>query len=453
MTRTNCPIISTLHRDMSRIVASSTPNLMNLVLSSLHFSGVARRIDTSDLISHRRTDQSMAVDFSRTLRALDVDRGRASRWIIAIVIPLLAAWGGWFVFARVTVRERSADARLVMGGAPVGVQPDVSGKIISSNLRVGGLVEAGDVLLELDATILHREEAEVRARIEGARRELEALERQLATQESALVETVTASTAGVTESEKQFDVAKVNADFALEEARRLRELSARGDASELELLRANAAAEHARLSAEAAKLGIERVRSEGQANVESRRVACETLRRDRERLIGDRAQAEEQAGALEKEIERRVIRAPVSGRVGDAADLRPGAFVREGQLVASVIPEERLSIVAHFDPAAAVGRVEAGQPALMSFDAFPWGQFGSVPVKVSRVGQEPRDGRIRVECDLSLPVTTTIPLQHGLTGQLDVEVERISPMALVLRVIGGGQRSQSSAAVRAGAMP
>ena len=89
----------------------------------------------------------------------------------------------------------------------------------------------------------------------------------------------------------------------------------------------------------------------------------------------------------------------------------------------------------------------------MSFDAFPWGQYGTIPVTISRVGQEPRDGTIRVECDVSLPGNTSIPLQHGLTGQLEVEVEQTSPMALVLRVIGGGQAGSRTAGTRAGAIP
>jgi membrane fusion protein (multidrug efflux system) len=52
------------------------------------------------------------------------------------------------------------------------------------------------------------------------------------------------------------------------------------------------------------------------------------------------------------------------------------------------------------------------------------------------VANEARDGAIRVELRLVPEALTTIPLQHGLPGTVEVEVERVSPAALVLRGVG-----------------
>ena len=60
----------------------------------------------------------------------------------------------------------------------------------------------------------------------------------------------------------------------------------------------------------------------------------------------------------------------------------------------------------------------------------------TVAASVTRVATEPLDGRIRVELGLDQEVTFPVPLQHGLPGTLEVEVERISPAALVLRAAG-----------------
>jgi len=49
--------------------------------------------------------------------------------------------------------------------------------------------------------------------------------------------------------------------------------------------------------------------------------------------------------------------------------------------------------------------------------------------QVDRVGNEPKDGLIRVELALRSPQSTSIPLQHGLPGSAEVEVERVSPFA------------------------
>jgi hypothetical protein len=56
--------------------------------------------------------------------------------------------------------------------------------------------------------------------------------------------------------------------------------------------------------------------------------------------------------------------------------------------------------------------------------------------RVERVANEPRDGRIRVELALRPFSRSRLPLQHGLPGLVEVEVERVTPAALVLRTVG-----------------
>jgi membrane fusion protein (multidrug efflux system) len=70
----------------------------------------------------------------------------------------------------------------------------------------------------------------------------------------------------------------------------------------------------------------------------------------------------------------------------------------------------------------------------LRFDAFPWTQYGMLAATVSRVADEVRDGKVRVELT---PLTgTRVPLQYGLTGVAEVETERITPVALLLRTGG-----------------
>ena len=52
------------------------------------------------------------------------------------------------------------------------------------------------------------------------------------------------------------------------------------------------------------------------------------------------------------------------------------------------------------------------------------------------MASEARDGLLTVELDLLNLTARRIPLQHGLTGQVAVEVERVSPAFLVLRAAG-----------------
>ena len=46
------------------------------------------------------------------------------------------------------------------------------------------------------------------------------------------------------------------------------------------------------------------------------------------------------------------------------------------------------------------------------------------------------DGLIRVELTLHPLPTSRIPLEHGLTGSVEIEVERVTPAVLLLRASG-----------------
>jgi multidrug resistance efflux pump len=102
------------------------------------------------------------------------------------------------------------------------------------------------------------------------------------------------------------------------------------------------------------------------------------------------------------------------------------------------VPTGELRIVASFEPADALGRIQPGQPARLRLDGFPWTEYGSISATVTHVGSEVRDGRIRVELAVNPHSANRVPMQHGLPGTVQVVVERISPASLVLRVVGRG---------------
>ena len=91
-------------------------------------------------------------------------------------------------------------------------------------------------------------------------------------------------------------------------------------------------------------------------------------------------------------------------------------------------------IVARFAPDT-VGRLRAGQEAHLRLDAFPWMQHGTVAARVRTVATEPDGGAIRVELEIG-DGAPGLPLEHGQTGTVEVDVERASPAELVLRAAG-----------------
>lgn len=153
-------------------------------------------------------------------------------------------------------------------------------------------------------------------------------------------------------------------------------------------------------------------------------------------LDGELATATAMLERLGHDIEQRRIRAPIAGWLGEVAELRPGTVVRAGDTLGAILPPSTLQVVAHFPPPAALGRLQPQQPARLRLDGFPWTQYGSLAATVASVAHETRDGQIRVGLSLVPHYTSAIPLQHGLPGTVEVEVERVAPVTLVLRAVG-----------------
>jgi hypothetical protein len=113
-----------------------------------------------------------------------------------------------------------------------------------------------------------------------------------------------------------------------------------------------------------------------------------------------------------------------------------GSHITEGQRLGVILPGGTIEVVAEFSPSAAMGKIHPGQKGSMRLDGFPWAQYGAVSARVSRVAGETRDGKIRVELAVTSAPSSRIELQHGAPGTVEVEIERTSPAALLLRSAG-----------------
>jgi membrane fusion protein (multidrug efflux system) len=191
-----------------------------------------------------------------------------------------------------------------------------------------------------------------------------------------------------------------------------------------------------RAAADSLRFAVSKLERQQLTDQEDRKARREGLVSEVNRLRGLEKTTAAEIKRLESDVDRRLIRAPISGRLGEVANLRVGSVVREGEKLAAVVPAGKLRIVANFEPPDALGRIHPGQYARLRLEGFPWTQFGSVPATVTGVASEVRDGRIRVELAVNPNSTPRIHLQHGLPGTVEVQVERISPASLVLRTAG-----------------
>ena len=381
----------------------------------------------------------MATPFSRTTRSLAHDSAMPALVAWSIAGLLLAIWLGWFLFGRVTVFQVSRQARLEVQQAARPVASQTAGRITVNALQIGQEVRQGDVLVELDSQSEQLRLLEEQARLDAMPARLESLHSEIVLREQGVGEQGRSAQAAVQTARYRLQEAEAAVAFARDQERRLKEESAFGGVAKVEALRATTELDKQVAVRDALAADVRRLESDARTRGQGTQAQLEELRRQYAALEGDRATAQAGIERLRLEIDRRRIRAPVSGKVGDVMPLRAGAYAAEGQVMATLVPQGELIIVAEFEPAAVLGHIRPGQVARMRLDGFPWTQYGTVDARVSRVATEIREGRVRVELQ---PFGGDVPrdlLQHGLPGAVEVAVDRVSPSVLVLRAAGQWQ--------------
>jgi membrane fusion protein (multidrug efflux system) len=377
----------------------------------------------------------VASQFSRTTRSLTTDTAKYAivTWLLAAV--LLAGWMTWFFFGTVNVYEMSRKARVEVQQAAHSIEASIQGRIVATSLAIGQEVKAGDVLVELDASSekLRLQEEEARLRVIPPR--MASLQKEIAFREQSGTKDQLAARAATETARYRSKEAQAAVEFAKDNARRLKDESTAGGVAQIEAARAQNEAQKLSASNDASASEVRRLESDAQTRVSQNQAQIQNLRSALVSLEGDMTTIRATIARLKQDIDKHFVRAPVSGRIGDASPLRVGANVTPGQKLAAVVPGGALMIVAEFSPAV-LGRIKPGQPARLRLDGFPWAQFGSIDAKVSRVAGEIREGQARIEFAVAPVSIANKVLQHGLPGSIEVTVDHASPAVMILRAAG-----------------
>ena len=386
----------------------------------------------------------MSTAFARTLRHFEPRRSRRVVVVVATSAIVATAWGVWSAKATVTVYEVSDRARLEVDRAPHPVDSPISGTVVESRMQLGRDVAAGDVLLRLDADAEQLSVREQQEKSRALEAELTALRAQASSVERAREEGARAARALLDETRERLHEVEAPARYAQQELERLERLRTQLLISEHDFERGRADAVRTRASADSARLSLVRIEQEQVTRDRDRAAALDQIRGQIARLEGERRGSQDALLRLRVEADRHAVRASASGRLGDVATLRPGAVVQAGQRLALIVPGGDIIAVAHFSPSAAAGRVRRGQRARIRLDGFPWAQYGTVEATVARVANEVRDGAVRVELTVAAGSNPRIALEHGLTGSVEVAIERVTPLTLLLRTAGALQTAMTT---------
>lgn len=377
----------------------------------------------------------MPIAFSRSLRALGAERLGGTVAGLVVAIGLLAAWALWLALGRVALIETSVQARVEVAGAAVPVAAKLDGHVLRSGVVLGRRVASGESVLELDSGALQLTRAEAEAQRQGVLAELGALAGEHAALSAAIAVYESGGRTRHSEASASAQEAELVASFARELAARsegLRELGV--EASEAtELLQARERGSSA--MAVIRRLQVARTRAEQSERLATMRVELAHAAREEAALRRELAVRAAAIATLDHQIAQHTLQAPIAGTLGGVAPLQPGAVLTRGSVVALVIPDDRLRVVARFTPAA-VGRIRPGQAVRVRLAGFPWAEFGSLHGEVEAIASETDDGLVRVECRLDAPPDSRIPVEHGLVGVVEITVESVPAASLLLRSVG-----------------
>jgi membrane fusion protein (multidrug efflux system) len=271
--------------------------------------------------------------------------------ILAAGLAVLAAgaWFGmnWWTDGRFI--ESTDDA--YVGGNLTSIAPHVSGFIESIPVSDHQLVQAGQVLLRLDASDYKAALGHARAVVAGANAALDSLRAQLALQQST-----------IQQQAAELAAKSAQAEYSSADAERYRSL-------------ANTAAGSRQDQQRTASLD-----TQARANVLSATAALQAARQRIPVLQAQIAKAEADVAQARADLETAQlnlgyteIRAPIEGYVGNRA-AQVGAYVPQGGYLLSIIPAHGLWVDANFKEDQ-LAEMAPGRAASVTADVLPGHRF------------------------------------------------------------------------------
>jgi len=344
------------------------------------------------------------------------------RHLLWVVVLAIIAGGVWYavtlrnqppelVFAHV-VRERIASSVPTNGKIePIEwaeARAERDGPVKSIMLQRGAQVAAGAALIELDSAEARAELVAAQARVSQVKAELDVFERGgRATDLSAIAGELDREKLELAAAQKEYDT--------------LIRLQAKQAATPYEVSQAKDKVDRAQTQ----------IRS-----LEQRRGAL-VAPQDRPAAEARLRDAESAVALAEERIRKSVVRAPISGTVYQF-DLKPGAYLSAGDLVASIGQLDRVRVKVFVDEPD-LGRVARGKPVVITWDAVPgkqWkGTVDETPTQIEALGTRQVG---EVLCVIDNPNNELLP---GTNVNVEINTEAVAsaltiPKEAVRRELG-----------------
>jgi hemolysin D len=387
----------------------------------------------------------MAYPFERTLRSLNYESGTQTLFVALLVLCVggLFTWAG---IAEVPLVKVSSQARIEPHNAVYRIEPPSAGRVVRSLLNLDEEVKEGELLIEFDTQAERIELAHSKTNAAAIEKELQIIREEIANKETEAAVSGQVDQVAIREAlEREREL--VPRQRLAQERAQLALQSPSGSISEIEKLERATDVDALASAKTAQSLAVTRLRREQMVRGQTLTAQLLALKREELRTESQLRELKVAVNRLEYQIEKKHYRAPGTGRLVDVAELGAGAVIADGQRVGTIVATDgHMRVRARF-PKEVVGLIQPGQSARLKLDGYPVTIYGTVPAKVTRAGTEPGQvltpeaipGTVRVELDFDTPADGRIQLRHGMTLTVEVEVGRVSPLALLMRAMGEWQ--------------
>jgi membrane fusion protein (multidrug efflux system) len=279
-------------------------------------------------------------------------RSRARlRWVLLVVIPLIAAVvGGYFYL--MSGRYISTDNAYV-GAQKVLITPDISGKIAKVTVAEGQRVNAGDALLEIDPQPFRLSVTQAEARLASVRTEFANLKTNLAS------------------TTRRIALARETVDLKQRDVDRKNTLLANRTGSQMDMDNALNAVVVAKTQLEQLEQQQEGIRNQLLGNPDLPIAQYPPY-----------AQADAALDQAKRDLDHTVLRAPIAGVATQVSSIQMGRYVTAGTPVFSLIDDAKPWVDAN-PKETDITHLRIGQPVSISVDTFPGRIFRGAVAAVS----------------------------------------------------------------------
>jgi membrane fusion protein (multidrug efflux system) len=292
-------------------------------------------------------------------------RARKRRFAVFGLILLVAAVAGggyWW-----TVRDLESTDDAIIDGHAVALQPRIEGTVARVAFDDNSSVKAGDVLLEIDPANYEARLADAHAAEAKARADLEMVKATSAASLRQAQANVALQTAALGRAQAETNSTQAEASRAAIDAERYAKLGEQGHASKQRVDQAKSDSERAIASLRASIQAVA-VATAALRVAEAGLAAAQTVEKQIAVKAAELASAEARLRQAELDLSYTRLVASHDGTIVKKT-VSPGAMVRPGQTLASLVYGERW-VTANFKETQ-LARMRPGQKVEIRVDAYP----------------------------------------------------------------------------------